>query len=84
MRLCEEHRLGGILGVSADECVGCAYEALRESLEAMDGRRSSMVSARDLTIRDLRAELEAEKAYSNRLYSLLSGYMDPPHRGDVR
>jgi len=33
MRLCEEHRLGGIPGVSADECVGCAYRALRESLE---------------------------------------------------
>jgi hypothetical protein len=81
MRLCEEHRLGGIRDISADECVGCAYDALRESLEAMDGSRSSMVSTRDLTIRDLRAELKAERAYSNRLYSRLCGYEDPPHRG---
>jgi hypothetical protein len=58
MRLCEEHRLGGIHGVSAEGCVGCAYDALRESLEAMDESRSSMVSARDLTIRDLRATLQ--------------------------
>jgi hypothetical protein len=64
MRLCEEHRLGGIHGVSADECVGCAYDALRESFEDMAGSRSSMVSARDLTIRNLRAAL-TEVAHAN-------------------
>jgi hypothetical protein len=34
MRLCEEHRLGGISGVEDDKCVGCAIDASRQLLRA--------------------------------------------------
>jgi hypothetical protein len=38
MRLCEDHRLGGIRDGTPHECVGCAFEALRaENVRLREG-----------------------------------------------
>jgi hypothetical protein len=42
MRTCEEHRLGGFRGISADECVGCAHDSLRESFDAIVSERDAL------------------------------------------
>jgi len=33
MRLCEEHRLGGTSTSNPHECIGCAFDRMREALE---------------------------------------------------
>jgi hypothetical protein len=58
MRLCETHRLGGVTGCRDDQCVGCVIEEAELTL-------SREVSARDLTIRDLREELRQARDWED-------------------
>jgi len=38
MRLCEEHRLGGIKSASPDDCIGCALDEALKALSRHNGR----------------------------------------------
>jgi hypothetical protein len=59
--------IGGVVCYSPEECTcpDCAMASLELEL-------SSKVSARDLTIRDLRAELSSEREWRERVRTLLS------------
>lgn len=45
MQLCEDHRLMSVTGISADECVGCAHEAIRKTLAAEHAKVVELLAA---------------------------------------
>ena len=42
MRLCEDHRLGGVKGVTDTDCIGCVVERLLARIAKLEGECKTM------------------------------------------
>jgi hypothetical protein len=82
-----ERRLveGGWDGVEVESLILSVRSrmAIQANLERECGELRGAYASALRAADKIRHDLEIERAYSNRLYSRLCGYEDPPHRGDV-